>query len=145
MKMKEFSFSTDTATLCVFDPSRLKHRLNDDADWWTTSDDELIEVNKGNVAFFGLGSDGTYRVSFAESPLPDSAHINVQVSSGRVFIGAGEEVTSGGLEPEGLRGVFVDLAAGSYTVAVKREGSLLTVVFMPGEEGCNDFSRPVFA
>ena len=31
--MREFSFATDTATMCIFDVECLKHRLADDADW----------------------------------------------------------------------------------------------------------------
>jgi len=143
MEIKEFEFATDTATLCVFDPSRLKHRLHDDADWWTTSDSELIEVNKGNVAFFGLGSDGIFRVVIVDVALPSSVCVNVQVPSGSVFIGAGEEVTSGGLEPEGLRGVFIKLPAGNYSVAAKRAGSSLSIAFTQGSKGTNEFTGSV--
>ena len=53
-------FVTDTATMCIFDPASLKHRLDDDCDWWSIADSELEEVNRGNVAFLNLGSDGVY-------------------------------------------------------------------------------------
>ena len=52
------NFVTDTSTMCVFDIASLKHRLEDDADWWSIPDAELKEVNQGNVAFLNLGIDG---------------------------------------------------------------------------------------
>jgi hypothetical protein len=29
-------FVTDTATMCIFDIACLKHRFDDDIDWWST-------------------------------------------------------------------------------------------------------------
>ncbi|WP_373275999.1 DUF6386 family protein, partial [Serratia marcescens] len=55
---KTFSFTTDTATLSIFDLVSLNHRVSDDADWWSIPEDELEEVNKGNVLFLNLGEDG---------------------------------------------------------------------------------------
>ncbi|MFK4304403.1 MULTISPECIES: DUF6386 family protein [unclassified Paenibacillus] len=49
-----FQFTTDTATLCVFDTEALKHRLDDEPDWWSIEEDELGELNQGNVALFNL-------------------------------------------------------------------------------------------
>ncbi|WP_431089630.1 DUF6386 family protein [Paenibacillus sp. 8b26] len=46
-----FQFTTDTATLCIFDTEALKHRLDDEPDWWSIEEDELGELNQGNVAF----------------------------------------------------------------------------------------------
>lgn len=54
----KFEFTTDTATICIYDIDALKHRLNDDADWWSVEKDELEEVNKGNVMFVNIGNDG---------------------------------------------------------------------------------------
>src|SRR5262245_54723045 len=33
--------ATDTATLAVFDPTRLRHRVDSPADWWTWAPDVL--------------------------------------------------------------------------------------------------------
>jgi hypothetical protein len=135
--------TTDTATLCVFDLCQLKHRLNDDADWWTTPDAELEEMNRGNVAFLNLGSDGTYEISLNTVHDPKSVQVCLKVGSGRVFVGAAEEVTSGGLEPEGLRGVFVDLEPGTYLLGASRDGEVVRLSLVLGGRGANDFQEPI--
>lgn len=45
-----FSFTTDTATLAIFDLQAIQHRKSDTADWWSILDDEIGEMNKGNIA-----------------------------------------------------------------------------------------------
>lgn len=115
------SFVTDTATMCVFDLYALRHRLVDDVDWWSIQNEELSEVNQGNVAFVSLNDDGEYEVIVANELLDSDCEVNIRCPSGQVFIGAGEEVTSDGLEPECVRGgVFFNIPAGSYRVALKR-------------------------
>ncbi|WP_429865035.1 DUF6386 family protein [Enterobacter roggenkampii] len=37
--------------------------LNEDVDWWSLPEDEVEEVNKGNVLFLNLGDDGAYKVN----------------------------------------------------------------------------------
>ena len=143
MNRIDFEFATDTAMLCIFDLASLKHRLNDDADWWTDPDVELQEVNLGNVAFFGLGADGVYQVEIVDRSLSNSPQINIRVPSGRIFIGAGEEVTSGGLEPEGLRGALFEVPPGTYSVAAKLEESNVSVCLAPSELFGNHFSEPI--
>ncbi|EOC3625773.1 DUF6386 family protein [Enterobacter hormaechei] len=55
-------FQTNTATVVIYDLVSLKHRVNDDADWWSLPEDEVVEINKGNVLFLNVGDDGTYKV-----------------------------------------------------------------------------------
>jgi hypothetical protein len=115
-------FVTDTATVCIFDPASLRHRLRNDADWWSLPEEELREVNEGTALFVGLGADGAYDIVVT---LPGSftAEVTAQLSCppGRVFLGAAEEVTSDGLEPDCTRGgLFVDVAPGTYSVAIAR-------------------------
>lgn len=145
--MTPFSFNTDTATLCIFDPIRLKHRLNDDADWWSMPSDEIAEVNKGNVVFVGLGTDGKFTMRFVDS-LRDAHVVKVRLSvdSGRVFVGAGEEVTSDGLEPECLRGgAFLDVSSGVYMVSLSRTGSKTLEFSLTKVEGSpeNSITHPL--
>ena len=141
---KAMSFVTDTATLCVFDVSRLKHRINDDADWWCSPDTEILEVNEGNVSFFGLGSDGKYDLVLTSDIGACTSEANIQCPSGRVFIGAGEEVTSDGWEPEGLRGGgFIELSPGNYRVSVSKEGCAIHISFSPTTTGTNNIVSPL--
>ncbi|MBK4561781.1 hypothetical protein JJP84_24765, partial [Enterobacter hormaechei] len=55
---KSINIQTDTATLVIYDLMSLKHRINDDADWWSLPEDEVEEINKGNVLFLNVGDDG---------------------------------------------------------------------------------------
>lgn len=142
-----FQFVTDTATLCIFDLAALKHRMDDDTDWWSIPADELAEVNLGNVAFVGLGGDGLYDVRILPAVSePARLALKLACPSGRVFVGAGEEVTSEGLEPECVRGgTFVDLTPGSYVVYVARLGVATLGIAFSGSQGeaKNSFNKPL--
>ena len=121
-------FVTDTATMCIFDIACLKHRLEDDVDWWSTADAELDEVNRGNVAFLNLGSDGKYSFTFFEEIQCPQVEINLNVPSGRIFIGAAEEVTADGFEPEAVRGgMFIAVEPGKYKLCVSRDDTDISV------------------
>lgn len=82
MKFKG-EFLTDTAKTCIVDIACLKHRLDDDIDWWSTPKAELEEVKRGNVAFLNLSSDGKYSFTFAEEiqgPQVEINHFSYQLS-----------------------------------------------------------------
>jgi hypothetical protein len=140
----KFDFTTDTATICIYDLDALKHRLNDDADWWSIEEDELEEVNQGNVCFVTIGSDGKYLVEIINSNTNNNLNFvrcNIKVPSGRVFIGAGEEVTSDGLEPECISGgTFINLKPNNYLVTLYRVNDYaLSITFEPSKEKNNQF------
>lgn len=124
MSVQRAAFVTDTATLSVFDLAALKDRLRDAADWWTLPSEELAEVKAGNVAFVSLGEDGRYSIEVCPAAREARTVIyRLRVPSGRVFVGAGEEVTSDGLEPEGVRGgCFLDVCPGVRELRVVRIG-----------------------
>lgn len=115
-------FKTDTATLIVVDPACVRHRLDDDADWWSIPEDEVDEVNRGNALFVNLGSDGIYdfEITTKEPPaIAKCANALIRNESGRFFVGAGEHMTSEGMEPEAVYGnVFVERPPGTYRVLV---------------------------
>jgi len=120
--MKMFEFVTDTATMCVYDLEALKHRLVDAADWWSLRAEEMSEVSQGNAAFINLGKDGKF-VVVTDSGQDSTGWLkcNLKVPSGRVFVGAAEEVTSDGLEPECIRGgEWLQVAPGTYVLSVGR-------------------------
>jgi hypothetical protein len=114
--------------MCVFDIASLKHRLKDDVDWWSTPDAELEEVNRGNVAFFNLGSDGRYSFTFLTELHCPQVEMNLRAPSGRIYIGAAEEVTADGFEPEAIRGgMFLDVKPGEYWLCVSRDGTEISL------------------
>lgn len=142
--MRTMRFTTDTATMCVFDLECLKYRLSDTADWWTIRGAELDEVNKGNVALIGLGADGTYSVQIFDDIKDPVAEVHIWAPSGRVFIGAGEEVTSDGLEPEGIRGGgFIEQSPGACALLVKKLDGVILVCLKATDVRTNNFSDSV--
>ncbi|OFA01658.1 hypothetical protein JAB9_13510 [Janthinobacterium sp. HH107] len=132
---------TGTATLCVFDPALLRHKLDDDCDWWSLPSAELAAVNAGQAAFFNVGGDGAYDVVLHGELAEPHASVHLVVASGRIFIGAGEDVTGGGLEPDtAYGGLFVDVSAGSYRVQARRDGARISLAFVPDARSSNAFA-----
>ncbi|WP_274851209.1 DUF6386 family protein [Serratia marcescens] len=138
---KTFSFTTDTATLSIFDLVSLKHRVSDDADWWSIPDDELEEVNKGNVLFLNLGEDGQYTVRVVDNISENYKSLFLNVPSGKVFVGAGEDTSGGDLEPDGseyMSGVFLILEIGNYEVRFRRDSLDIVISFVKSSENKNE-------
>jgi hypothetical protein len=140
---KTFSFTTDTATLSVFDLVSLIHRVSDDADWWSIPEDELEEVNKGNVLFLNLGEDGQYTVRVVDNISENYKSLFLNVPSGKVFVGAGEDTSGGDLEPDGsdyMSGVFLILEIGNYEVRFRRDSLDIVISFIKSSENKNEES-----
>ncbi|MEZ2683238.1 DUF6386 family protein [Proteus vulgaris] len=119
-----FSFITDTATLAIFDLQAIQHRKLDTADWWCIPDDELKEMNKGNIAFIGLGEDGLYTINLCEKIEKPDVKIKINCPSGKIFIGAGEDTTGGDLEPNDpayCSGEIIFLPKGNYEVSLRKK------------------------
>ncbi|MDZ5633726.1 DUF6386 family protein [Janthinobacterium sp. GMG1] len=134
------SIVTGTATVCVFDPALLRHKLEEDCDWWSLPSAELAAVNAGQVAFFNVGGDGAYDIALHAELAEPQVVVHLTIASGRVFIGAGEDVTGGGLEPDtAYGGLFVDVPAGSYRVQARRDGARISLAFVPDARGSNAF------
>ncbi|MDO6410121.1 DUF6386 family protein [Pantoea phytobeneficialis] len=139
----KFSFSTDTATLSVFDVASLKHRVNDDPDWWSIPDDEVGEINKGNVLFLNLGSDGDYTVEICDDLKDGYGSLFLNIPVGKVFIGAGEDTSGGDLEPDGsdyMSGIFFELSPGFYEVKFKKERYDILLSFIKSNRSSNNIN-----
>lgn len=135
---------TGTATLCVFDPAAVRHRLDDDGDWWSIPCAELAAVNAGQVAFFNVGGDGAYEVTLQAELAAPQVNVHLAVRSGRVYIGAGEDVTGGGLEPDAdCGGLFLDVPAGSYCLQARRDGARIRLALLPDARAGNAFDALV--
>jgi len=121
-----FDMHTGTATICIFDLDAIRHRCDDPPDWWSDEDEELKEVNSGSVLFVALGSDGRYEIEVrADRPFeaPERAVAALlKCPSGRVFVGPGEDVTGGELEPDRRQtsGRLLSIPSGHYRVEVCR-------------------------
>lgn len=142
--IKKFSFTTDTATLSIFDLASLKHRISDDPDWWSIPEDELDEINKGNILFLNLGDDGDYTVEIHDDIKGNYSTLSLKVPSGKIYIGAGEDTSGGGLEPDGsdyMSGVFLDLAPGDYDINFKKDDDKIILSLRIGENSTNDIKE----
>ena len=141
---------TGTATLAIFDPACLEHRVDDEYDdWWSDPSEEVAEINAGNVLFVSTGVDGAYDVSIFDAeqpaaPVPiDAVHATLRCVSGQIYVGAGEEVPAGGLRPSTEHGgTLLTLAPGSYAVTVAHPvaGQLVVSIVATGVEAKNTFS-----
>lgn len=142
----EFSVVTDTATLAIFDLQAIRHRMSDTFDWWSIQSDEISEINKGNIAFLNLGEDGRYQVKIEENLSDPSGGIYLKVPSGRVFVGAGEDTSGGGLEPDdsnAVQGEFISLETGSYYMSYKVESGVICLAFSPSSKFSNELTDSV--
>ncbi|QNH66974.1 hypothetical protein H7F13_07025 [Proteus vulgaris] len=139
-----FSFITDTATLAIFDLQAIQHRKSDTADWWSIQDDELDEMNKGNIAFIGLGNDGFYTINLCDKIEDPDVRININCPSGEVFIGAGEDTTGGNLEPDDPQyraGEIIFLPIGDYEVSLKKVSNILFISIIFSKAKLNKFEN----
>ncbi len=148
MQARSFKFVTDTSTLCVFDLVALRHRIDDDADWWCWPPEvQLKELNAGNVAFIDLGRDGEHSGSVSAER---SGHSDFQVilscPSGCLFIGAGEEATAEGMQPACARGgLFHPIAPGAVLLQICRsaEGQIHLAITSHAGPVANAFTSPL--
>ncbi|WP_255249181.1 DUF6386 family protein [Enterobacter hormaechei] len=116
----------------MYDLVSLKHRVNDDAEWWSLPENEVEEINKGNVLFLNLGVDGVYKVLIKHDVDEYTGALFLKVPSGKVVIGAGEDVTDGDLQPDDsdvISGELIILESGSYEVKYKKQSSEVLISF----------------
>ena len=146
MVEKAFSIVTGTATLAIFDLLALQHRMTDACDWWSLVEDELLEINRGNAAFLGLGSDGIYHIEIVEKLIHYDGFLYLSVPSGRVFIGAGEDTTGGDLEPndsEPVSGAFIHIKPCCYRIEFARQEQNIQLTFSPAATSNNVLKEPI--
>ncbi len=156
-----FLVRTDTATLCAFDEATLDHRRTDSADWWSDPREELREVNQGNALIVAMGTDGTFLINVSfEAPHKNdypSVQARLRCVSGRVFVGAGEQVVGGDLGPDPAYegGQFIDTAPDTLLITVgwgpgascdhdacEEPQVMVTMTPVPGN-ATNDFDTPL--
>ena len=142
----KFSLMTDTSTLSIFDLESLKHRVEDTPDWWSIPKDEIDEINKGNVIFLNLGEDGTYNIELCNTLEEDFMSLFINVPSGSVFIGAGEDTTGGDLEPddsEYISGKILDIPIGKYEIRFNKLDRNIKIMFLKSQRNTNNISDSV--
>ena len=150
---ESFNFITDTSTLCIFDIENLKYKLDDPhLDWWTIPEDEVLELNKGNLIIAALPADGKYKVCLETDFSSNFAHhvsANLSCKSGEVFLGDGAHITGDGMEPHNwgshLSGRFLNLEPGNYKLDLYFfEDYKIAVTFCKNTDvKFNDFITPL--
>lgn len=137
------SFYTSTATMVIYDLASLKHRLDDDVDWWADPVVEIEEINRRNVLIVGLTFDDFYDLEITECENLRRSY-SLSFPSGQIFVGPGEVMTGGGDEPDGsCQGHFLTLDPGDYKVSVKREDNRLIVGLTPHAAFENAVEQPI--
>lgn len=135
-----FILTTSTASVCIFDPDCLRHRVKDAPDWWSDYSEEIIELNRGNAMIVGVGSDGSFNTLIGRVPHEDVRSVSalVQCRSGQFFVGPGEEISGGGFEPRTLTnrtGIFLNLAPSAYQVTVAKLSSRKIAISIELKDG----------
>lgn len=126
------SFTTDLGTLALFDPAALEARIREPADWWQEGSLlSLPEVQSGAVIFLPLGLEGdsSARISMGALTEVEQAYaqqcfsgLSMEVTSGRVFLGAGERIPGDGRGLAAImpgQGGFYEVPNGHYDVKVQ--------------------------
>jgi len=135
--MSSFTMSTDTATLAVFDPVHLAHRLADAGDWWSVPSMEIAEVNAGNMCLVGLRVDGFYAVTVLQGEVVSGPVAALVRCSGSLYVGPGEDIPGGGMRPDDpayIGGKHLEVAPGTYLVTVSRRSSTELLVGLARRE-----------
>lgn len=146
---KPFRFTTDTTTLAIFDLAALRHRLDDDSpDWWVFPPAVQVEaINTGSAAFIDLGADGVHAGVLTDEDVPDARlSFTLACPSGTIFLGAGEETTADGMEPDCTRGgLMLERAPGAcrITVGVLGGRELHVGIVRTDEKPVNAFTQPL--
>jgi hypothetical protein len=130
---KKIPFFTDAASLAIFDPDVLKHRVSQACDWFTDCDYfELPEVKEGLISLVGLTFDGFYKAKITNAltePEKDFATevigpLGLVCTSGEIFIGKAECLPGGDFFPTHKNikkrsdGQFITLAPGEYNLFI---------------------------
>ena len=140
----EFEMFSRTATLVVFDLDCLKHRIEEDVDWWAEPADEVVELHERNLLIAGLGANDWYGVRVSEAAIDTTQLFSLKFPSGRVYIGPGENITGGGDEPTGEHGgKLFTFEPGDYTVGLMRKDQEIFLSVMSSEPFSNSHSGPV--
>ncbi len=132
--------ATDTATLIIYDLDQLKHRMNDQLDWWSDVSQEVAEINIGHALFVGLAEDGLYDINIKVGVpvLGNNISViqaNLHNTSGVFYVGPGESVTAEGEEPgESRYAHFYEVSPGDYEVTVTGQEHTVFIWLTPTQE-----------
>jgi len=119
---------TDAATIAIFDLDALRHRIDSDGDWWTSSafQELRMELDLQNLYLIDTGCDGLFDVVIENNDVGVSRKLNVP--SGSVFIVCGEEIPAEGLTPELiLGGIRLSVNATTIFVSHQIDGNAIRV------------------
>lgn len=130
---ESLDFVTDTASLALFDPEVLQHRLYDESDWWCNDFNSYEEVIKGFISLVSLAADGQYRLRLTSADTLTNIEkqsikkvinpLGLKIISGNLFIGGGEYLPGENYSPrqnsiEEYQGAFIQLPPNDYDITL---------------------------
>lgn len=137
------SISTETATICIFDATVVKHREDDIGGWPSVPADALAESQIGNALFLNLGEGGNYIVKASTSDDPTLSGYCLKSPSGVVFVGPADKMGSD--TSKGNWGGFFVLVSQAYQkVSVTRCGNEVSINMQPTRPYRNEITGPIF-
>jgi hypothetical protein len=132
--VKPASFETDLATLAVFDPKALLHRMRQPKTWWRESSSvlDVPEVLEGKLALFPIGAEGNFSARLSlDGALTETekrlakgtvGKLGVHLVGEDVFCGAAERLPGEGIGDRIVAipgtGAFWKAAPGDYDATV---------------------------
>lgn len=138
---EEVCLATDTATIAIFDPAIMNKYSDEEGYWYEYL--ELKEFRSKDVLLIGTGADGYYKVRLATGDLqrPEKdfcvqvcGELGFLVTSGKLMIGAGEDLPGFGNEVEDsdgkfYNGKFISVPNGYYRVTLYEQNFLESTEF----------------
>lgn len=132
--MKPAAFETDLATLAVFDPKALTHRMRQPRTWWRETESvlDVPEVLEGKVALFPIGAEGRFSARLSLDGVLSEVEqklvvgtvgkLGVQLVSEDIFCGAAERLPGDGVGDRVLNipdtGAYYKAEPGDYDATV---------------------------
>jgi len=116
--MTKFTITTDTSTIAVFDLEALKHRIDDDCDWWTYEGFPELqeELTNQTLVLINTGFDGTFTVEVEKTNVHNN-YVPLNCPSGCLYVVCGEEIPGEGIGPKLTRGGGI-VEVGSSRVSI---------------------------
>lgn len=135
---------TGAASIVLYDPEVLHHRVEDVPGWETIQRFRQEEVAARNLLYIELGGDGIYEVALENGEADPDKALSLRCQSGVFQLSAAERLPSEGTEYEQLdHGVFLAVEQGDYAASVRRDGMHISITLQKADPFENEGSTRI--